>query len=879
MKFNKRWLWLIIPLLVVLFTLNVGSISTVLLGIKGTITDGNLIKFSGTTGVGEDAGVAASNITRNKFDATTAPTVNNDVDEGYTVGSKWYDITADKGYACLDNTDGAAVWTETTGAGGGASTFVALTDTPANYTGEAGKYAKVNVGEDALEFATVTGEANTASNIGSEVEVFKQKTGVDLEFRTLKEGTAVDLTWTYGTVLKLSNDTGAGLSYIYGDRYTGQWWLAGSTYILGEIHVSLVRYGDGDTQTLYVFNADVDGKPTGAELGHIAVACTAITTDVGGEYVAFDLSASSITITNGNRYCFYSMSSEATSDHCSKARYHGASVIGNSARLATTDAGANWNVSDADAAFKIYTAPSYYDYVQVGVIAGDIKLDDLGATDDNTDLDASITAHGLMPKLPNVATQFFDGTGAWAILATGDIPDLSATYQPLDTALTNISGLTYVSPSLIKLTANDTYAVRTLSEVRTDLGLVIGTNVLAEQTIGIADDNLLEVDDADAANNDFAKFTANGLEGRSYSEIVSDLNITLAKLFPNIYNRDIRWILKTPYTTATNRYTIQTPNKLSADVNGIVYFIETQSDIDLSVEANWDTVAVDYRVAATRAGKDFYIYACVPGSGDAPTIKLSVNSTVPTGYTSSNSRKIGGFHCLCVAVGTIGGHTLTDFVAGDVLPASIWDLRHRAVCENEGMVFDEKSQIWVDIYLASGTGGSTASVNGGTISDTRDWMDFVDDGGAIGKRMLTDIEFQLIATGSNEETNITGSSDPGTTGGHVDTASRRMISDIGCEDCCGVLWQWLQTPSTRADFDIGADTGDVASAGYYDLPGDKGSFYTYGTSKYINTQLIAGGYWGNGTNSGSRARGAGDARGGAVSTVGCRFGAEPRKAE
>jgi len=42
-------------------------------------------------------------------------------------------------------------------------------------------------------------------------------------------------------------------------------------------------------------------------------------------------------------------------------------------------------------------------------------------------------------------------------------------YQPLDTALTNISGLTYVSPSFIKLTAEDTYAVRTLSETKTDL--------------------------------------------------------------------------------------------------------------------------------------------------------------------------------------------------------------------------------------------------------------------------------------------------------------------------------------------------------------------------------------------------------------------------
>jgi len=53
-----------------------------------------------------------------KLDATTAPTVNNDVDEGYSVGSKWCDVTADKAYICLDATDGAAVWTEITQSGG-----------------------------------------------------------------------------------------------------------------------------------------------------------------------------------------------------------------------------------------------------------------------------------------------------------------------------------------------------------------------------------------------------------------------------------------------------------------------------------------------------------------------------------------------------------------------------------------------------------------------------------------------------------------------------------------------------------------------------------------------------------------------------------------
>lgn len=59
-----------------------------------------------------------------KLDATSAPTVNNDVDEGYTVGSRWVDVTNDKEYICLNNTDGAAVWTETTSVGGGLDNIV-----------------------------------------------------------------------------------------------------------------------------------------------------------------------------------------------------------------------------------------------------------------------------------------------------------------------------------------------------------------------------------------------------------------------------------------------------------------------------------------------------------------------------------------------------------------------------------------------------------------------------------------------------------------------------------------------------------------------------------------------------------------------------------
>ena len=69
------------------------------------------------------------------------------------------------------------------------------------------------------------------------------------------------------------------------------------------------------------------------------------------------------------------------------------------------------------------------------------------------------------------------------------------------------------------------------AEFKTAYNLEAGTDFLAEQTIGIADDNLLEVDDADAADNDYAKFTANGLEGRSYAEVLSDLSAQMSAAF------------------------------------------------------------------------------------------------------------------------------------------------------------------------------------------------------------------------------------------------------------------------------------------------------------------------------------------------------------
>lgn len=62
--------------------------------------------------------------------------------------------------------------------------------------------------DDITIAASGVGEVNTASNVGSEKEVFKAKTGVDLAFRTLKAGSNVTLTQNANDITIASTDTG-----------------------------------------------------------------------------------------------------------------------------------------------------------------------------------------------------------------------------------------------------------------------------------------------------------------------------------------------------------------------------------------------------------------------------------------------------------------------------------------------------------------------------------------------------------------------------------------------------------------------------------------------------------------------------------------------
>ena len=253
---------------------------------------------------------------------------------------------------------------------------------------------------------------------------------------------------------------------------------------------------------------------------------------------------------------------------------------------------------------------------------------------------------------------------------------------------------------------------------------------------------------------------------------------------------------------------------------GVVKY-SASDDIELDVADLLDTGTI-------QAGKDYCVYLTTDQQ-----FVVSLNSTFPSGtlsdgstaFSAENTRKIGGFHTLCVDAGEIDGHPLSGFSSGDILPASVWCLNHRPYCEPAGMVYCSALDFWVDIYLQSGTGEATESVFGGTITTTRSQIDHTNDMLNVHKKLLADPEFTSASYGANQQTVISGAVAPSTTGGHTDANGRRMISNIGIEDCCGVLWQWLRELAPANE----AETTPVANGKIY------GAIYG----------MLAGGFFGD----------------------------------
>lgn len=306
-----------------------------------------------------------------------------------------------------------------------------------------------------------------------------------------------------------------------------------------------------------------------------------------------------------------------------------------------------------------------------------------------------------------------------------------------------------------------------------------------------------------------------------------------------------------------HKTTIVIPAATEINVGGNGYIVSQDTTLDLS----------DIGTAADRAGKDIYIYACQPVDNVNnldPTLVLSLDPTAPAGYTEHTSRKIGGFHCLCADAGTINGHSLSGYAAGDILPASVWDLLHLPKSDPEGMVYSKEYGQWVDIYLPSwdSTNEKLVSKYNGVICDGSsspmkfNGEKFVEYFGKVTKHLLPRSAFIVVMKGTPEQVSIQGAADPNTTGGHVASNGQRILSNDGIEDCTGVLWQWGEDTYEYAP-------GTTWSSGNFYLSGYSWQAKSVYNATYDDTnrgscngllrRVLLGARWGDGSYCGSRA--------------------------
>lgn len=267
------------------------------------------------------------------------------------------------------------------------------------------------------------------------------------------------------------------------------------------------------------------------------------------------------------------------------------------------------------------------------------------------------------------------------------------------------------------------------------------------------------------------------------------------------------------------------------------YYLLNTSDRTLSIESLLDESSI-------QNGKDYYIYLNTDGT-----------LTCSRSYTLSTGRIIGGFHTECADVGTVSDHPLNGYLAGDILPESVWCLNHYAlnasIHKHKGLVYNATTDKWVDIYNMSTSG---TSEYGAARANTMQHYYFSELARANGKQLIDDETFYSASKGSNQKTAVSGSAQPNpdTTGGHVDTANRRMTSAIGCEEMCGLQWQHL------------SEYTSAGGSNWNGQNGDEGDFYG------ICMVRLAGGHWGDSSLCGSRCRGGSPSLSFAAAPVGGR---------
>jgi len=277
------------------------------------------------------------------------------------------------------------------------------------------------------------------------------------------------------------------------------------------------------------------------------------------------------------------------------------------------------------------------------------------------------------------------------------------------------------------------------------------------------------------------------------------------------------------------------------------------------------TFATDTNITmpTLTAGTDYAIYACTDG-----TCRADSSFSAPSGYTTANSRKIGGFHY------APGGNAAAQS-GGDTTPAinaySLWDLKFRPVASDPRGMTLVAGGFWMDIYLtgvdAITNGSSKYNVlmadgssppkvptmfggNGTTTYGSYNWWQAMELATSFGKRCPTQQEFMSAAYGTTEASSV------GTDQNNT-ILNAAYTSKWGVIQVTGVLNQW------------GRERGGAYNTGGWNPA--TGTTASRGSEYNAPNAVVLGGNWSDGSNAGSRSSNWISATSASGSTGGSRF--------
>lgn len=244
---------------------------------------------------------------------------------------------------------------------------------------------------------------------------------------------------------------------------------------------------------------------------------------------------------------------------------------------------------------------------------------------------------------------------------------------------------------------------------------------------------------------------------------------------------------------------------------------------------------------ALSPGVDYAVFSCSDG-----TLRADASFTAPAGYTTTNSRRIGGFHF------APGGNALARAGGNDtpqINEYSLWDVKFRPACPDPRGMAMVANAFWADIYLTgvdhytNGTskynvtiadGSSPPKIpalfggTGTTAYTTLTWWEAAEIATSHGKRLPTYAQFAALAFGVTEASS--NGTDPAVT-----TWAKTYVSKFGCNQATGMLWQW------------GDEFGGGAAASSWSA-----NTSGRGSTSQMENAVIFGGRWGDGASSGSR---------------------------